>query len=217
VSSTGKLFESLPSDDGYTRLLGVPMALIEQLRSLYLAALDGDVSLAAWQQRHTQTLAGAEPDLDPADLKRLEAQVSAAAKAVTEDFDRFVFLSRLASDLRLLQDPDPGRELREMEEALPTLVAENPRAQVEQRLAALRAMTGREEAGDYEPAARMLKALQVGTLEETYRWLRAAVAVNPAASVQDLLTQAAIEAAEAKLELDRYDGLMDRPDDHPAQ
>jgi len=75
-------------------------------------------------------------------------------------------------------------------------------------------MTGRSAAEMYHPADRMLKALQVGTLEETYRWLQAAIVENPASSVQDLMTRAAIEVAEAKMDLDRYDDLKNRPDDH---
>jgi hypothetical protein len=216
VSSIGKLSESLPSQDGYTHLLGVPMDLVEQLRSLYTAALDGEMSLSTWEERHAQTLAGAAPDVDPGDLKRLEAQVNAVAAAVTEDFDRFVFLGALAMNLRLLQAPNPDRELREMQEALPTLTGEDPRATIERRLAVVQAMTGRTESNAYEPATRMLKALRVGTLEETNRWLRTAIAEDPAGSVQDLMTRAAIEVAEAKLELDRYDDLKARPDERRA-
>jgi hypothetical protein len=213
VSSAERLSESLPSEGGYTRLLGVPMDLVEQLRSLSKAALDGEISLTTWQERHAQILAGSGPAVGAAEVQRLETQVNAVARSLTEDFDRFVFLSQLALNLRLLQAPDPGRELRDLQEALPTLFGEVPRATVERRLATLQAMTGRSEPAMYEPAARMLKALQVGTLEETYRWLRAAVAQNPGSSVQDLLTRAAIEVAEAKLELDRYDNLQAPPDE----
>jgi hypothetical protein len=217
VSSTEELFESLPTEDGYTRLLGVPMDLVEQLRALYTAALDGEISLDTWEERHAQAVAGLGSVVDAGDLKRLEAQVNVVAKSVTEDFDRFVFLSKLGANLRLLQAPNPDRELREMQEALPTLTGEDPRSTVERRLATLQAMTGRTPSNAYEPSARMLKALQVGTLEETYRWLRAAVAEAPATSVQDLLTRAAVEVAEAKLELDRYDNLKAGPDEPRAQ
>ena len=212
MSSTEKLSELLPTEDGYTHLVGVPMDVVEQLRSLSKAALDGAISLSTWEERHAQTLAGSRPAVDAAELRRLETQVSAVARSVTEDFDRFAFLTKLSMNLRLLQAPNPDRELREMEEALPTLTGEDPRATVERRLATLQAMTGRSGSDRYEPAARMLKALQVGTLEETNRWLRAAIAENPTASAQDLLTRAAIEVAEAKLELDRYDNLKARPE-----
>ncbi len=217
VASTEKLPEPLPSEGGYTHLLGVPMDVVERLRSLHLAALDGQLSSDGWKERHAQTLSDSGPGLDSAELRRLEAQVNVAATAVTEDFDRFIFLARLATNLRLLQAPDPERELRELEKPLDPLAGENTRSEIERRLTALRAMTGRGKADSYEPAARMFKALQVGTLEETYRWLQVAVAEEPASSVQDLLTRAAIEVAEAKLELDRYDDLNGRPDDHRAR
>jgi hypothetical protein len=218
VASTEHLPEPLPSADGYTHLLGVPMDIVEQLRSLHLAALDGQMSLDTWKERHAHALADSEPTLDSAELRRLETQVNAVATSVTEDFDRFIFLAQLATNLRLLQTPDPERELQELEKPLNPLAGENTRSEIDRRLAALRAMTGRSgEADVYEPAARMFKALQVGTLEETYRWLQAAVAEDPSSSVQDLLTRAAIEVAEAKLELDRYDDLKGRPDDHRAR
>ena len=81
----------------------------------------------------------------------------------------------------------------------------------------LRAMAGRATPEVYEPGTRMFKALRVGTLEETNRWLQAAVAEHPGASVQDLLTRAAIEVAEAKQELDRYDALKSGPHDRPTR
>jgi hypothetical protein len=217
VSSTGKMPDSLPSNDGYRQLLGVPIEAVEHLRELHEAALDGRLSADAWTARHAEVLTGAEPDVDSAELNRLEAQVKALAAAVTEDFDHYLFLSRLALDLRLLQPPDPDRELRDLEAPLSTPAGDSTRAEIDRHRVALRAMTGRREPDDYHPADRMLKALQVGTLEETYRWLQAAVAENPASTVQDLMTRAAIEVAEAKLELDRYDDLKNRPDDHRAR
>ncbi len=217
MSSAEKLFDLLPSNDGYPRLLGVPMTLVEQLRALSRSALDGEITLPAWRERHEQLLEQARPELEPGDLKRVEAQVSIVAAAVTEDFDRFLFLSGLGRNLRLLQAPDPERELRDLQEALPTLIGETSRASVERQLGVLRAMSTEPEAEVYEPGRRMFKALQVGTLEETYRWLQEAVAENPGASVQDLLTRAAIEVAEAKMELDRYDDLNGRPDGRRAR
>ncbi len=77
-------------------------------------------------------------------------------------------------------------------------------------------MTNRRKVEIYHPAARMHKALQVGTLEETYRWLQTALAENPAATVQDLMTRVAIEVAEAKMDLDRYDDFTNRPDEPPT-
>ena len=199
---------ALPSAAGYTHLLGVPMATLERLRSLYAAALEGRRSLTEWTEQHAGLLAATPPALDPGALRRLEEEVTVMATAVTGDFDRFLFLSQLAANLHLLQAPDPGRELHDLEQPSSAVLAEHSWAVLGQWRAALRAMTGQEPSA--QPPARMLKALQVGTLEETYRWLQAAVAENPAASVQDLLTRAAIEVAEAKLELDRYDDLTRR-------
>jgi hypothetical protein len=214
VSSTGKLPESLPSNDGYTHLLGVPIHVVDQLQDLADAALEGRLTSEIWTSRHAEALTGAALSVDLAELQRLEAQVNAAAAAVTEDFDHYLFLNRLAQNLRLLQPPDPDRELRDLEAPLATPTTDRTRAEVERRQTALRAMTGRSAAEMYHPADRMLKALQVGTLEETYRWLQAAIVENPASSVQDLMTRAAIEVAEAKMDLDRYDDLKNRPDDH---
>ena len=140
-------------------------------------------------------------------------RAKAAAAVASDDFDRWLFLTELQRNLQLLQPPDPARELQQLEAALPTLAAEQTWPQTERRLQVLRALTGRIDPEAYEPGTRMIKALRVGTLEETYLWLQAAVAQNPGASVQDLLTRAALEVAEAKLELDRYDALKDRPDE----
>jgi hypothetical protein len=216
VSSPQNPPDPLPREAGYTHLLGVPVERIERLRSLYVAALDGRMSSSDWTARHASALAEMPPTLGPGALRGLEDQVNAMATGVTEDFDHFLFLSHLAMDLHLLQAPDPERELHDLEQPLSAAAGETSRAVVERRLAALRTMTGRREVDTYQPAARMFKALQVGTLEETYRWLRTAIAENPAASVQDLLTRAAVEVAEAKLELDRYDDLNGDPGDFPA-
>jgi hypothetical protein len=191
------------------------MDSVEQLRSLYTAALDGRMSLAEWTEQHTAILAETPPALDPGALRRLEDEVTSMAAGVTGDFDRFLFFTQLATNLHLLQSPDPARELHELEQPSSAVLAENSWAVLEQRRAALRAMIGQEPVS-YQPPARMLKALQVGTLEETYHWLQVAVAENPTASVQDLLTRAAIEVAEAKLELDRYDDLNRGPGASPA-
>jgi hypothetical protein len=188
--------------------------VIEQLRALRLAALDGEMPLEIWAARHLEILTGFEPAVDPAGRERLVAQVGAAADGTTDDFDRFMFLGGLATNLRLLQAPDPEREFHELQEVLSTLSTELGRAKVERQLAAIRAMSRKGERSDddvYEPATRMFKALRVGTLEETYRWLKAATADNPGATVQDLVTRAAIEVANAKLELDRYDDLKGGP------
>jgi hypothetical protein len=211
MAITAKLPGSLPNEAGYTQLLGVPMEVIEQLRALRLSALEGELSLESWSSRHATILDGVDPLIDPAGRKRLAALVGAAADGTTDDFDRFMFLGGLAANLRLLQTPDPDRELRELEEALPTLSADLGRAKAERRLAAVRAMTAQDPSAPYEPASRMLKALRVGTLEETYRWLKDAIAQDPGASVQDLVTRAAVEVANAKMDLDRYDGLNDSP------
>jgi hypothetical protein len=191
------------------------MDSVEQLRPLYTAALDGRMSLAAWTEQHAAILTQTPPTLDPGALRRLEDDVTSMATGVTGDFDRFLFLSQLATNLHLLQTPDPERELHDLEQPSSTAPAENSWAVVKRRLSTLRAMTGREPVA-YQPPARMLKALQVGTLEETYHWLQVAVAENPATSVQDLLTRAAVEVAEAKLELDRYDDLNRGPGASPA-
>lgn len=217
MASWVKLPDPLPNEDGYTQLLGVPMPVVERLRCLHTAALDGHMSVETWTERHAHALAGSEPAVDLVELRRLEALVNRVAASVTEDFDHFVFLGQLATNLRLLQTPDADRELRELEAPLAPLTGESTRSEIQRRVAVLRSMTGRGAAEAYEPAARMFKALQVGTLEETYRWLQAAIAENPASSVQDLMTRVAIEVAEAKLELDRYDNLSGRPDDHPAR
>jgi hypothetical protein len=217
MASPANLPEPLPREAGYQQLLGVPMDTVERLRTLHAAALDGQLTSARWTARHAELLAGSRLTVDPAQLRGFEDQVTAAATSVTEDFDHFIFLNRLAADLRLLQAPDPDRELRELESPLTTLTGESTRAEIDRRVTALRVMTGRNAAESYEPAARMFKALQVGTLEETYRWLQTALAENPGSSVQDLMTRAAVEVAEAKLELDRYDDLKGRPDDHPAR
>jgi hypothetical protein len=217
MASPANLPEPLPSEAGYQQLLGVPMDVVERLRTLHTVALDGRLTSSRWASQHAETLAGSPLSVDPAQLRGFEDQASAAAASVTEDFDQFIFLTGLAADLRLLQAPDPERELRELESPLATLTGESTRAEIDRRLTALRVMTGRTAPESYEPAARMFKALQVGTLEETYRWLQTALAENPGSSVQDLMTRAAVEVAEAKLELDRYDDLKGRPDDHPAR
>jgi hypothetical protein len=217
MASPANLPEPLPSEAGYQQLLGVPMDVVERLRTLHTAALDGQLTSAGWTAQHAELLAGATLTDGPAQLRGFEDQATAAATSVTEDFDQFIFLNRLAADLRLLQTPDPERELRELESPLATLTGESTRAEINRQLTALRVMTGRSAPESYEPAARMFKALQVGTLEETYRWLQTALAENPTSSVQDLMTRAAVEVAEAKLELDRYDDLKGRPDDYPAR
>jgi hypothetical protein len=218
VSSADRLPASLPAESGYTQLLGVPMDVVERLRSLHLVALDGGLPLQTWSARHAETLAGVEPDADPAGLELLTEQVGAAAAAASDDFERWLFLVELQQDLQLLQAPDPARELQRLHSALPAPTAEQPRSQAERHLHTLRALAGlRTQDEPYEPGTRMIKALRVGTLEETYRWLQAAVADHPGASVQDLLTRAAVEVADAKLELDRYDTLRDRPDQRTAQ
>ena len=216
-SPPANLPEPLPSEAGYSHLLGVPMEVVERLRTLHTAALDGQLTSPRWQERHAELLAGSPPAADPAQLRGFEDRATAAATSVTEDFDHFIFLNRVAADLRLLQTPDPERELRELESPLATPTGESTRAEMDRRRTALRVMTGRSAPETYQPAARMFKALQVGTLEETYRWLQTALAENPAASVQDLMTRAAVEVAEAKLELDRYDDLKGHPGDHPAR
>jgi hypothetical protein len=208
--------EPLPLTAGYATLLGVPMDVVEQLRSLHQQALDGGLSLRSWRAGHAEALAGHGPDVGAAELQRLTAAVDAAAVAAVDDFDHWMFLAGLLKDLRLLRTPDPARELQELEAAMPALTDRRSRLQAERELRTLRVLAGRTPPEPYEPGARMLKALRVGTLEETNRWLQAAVTANPGASVQDLLTWAAVEVAEAKLELDRYDALKDRPNDSPA-
>jgi hypothetical protein len=185
-------------------VLGVPPAVLDELRALRASALDGALGLAEWREAHAERLG---PAVDPEAVAAALAGVDAELAAAGEDFDRFMALSAQQVDLRLLREPDPLRELREMEEALPTLVAEVPRPLLDQRLASLRTMAGGGGPERYEASTRMVKALQVGTLEATYEWLRRAIEQSPGASAQDLLTRAAIEAAEAKLELDRYDEL----------
>lgn len=217
MSSVHRLPESLPHEAGYTQLLGVPMDVVERLRSLHLAALDGGISLQAWTAQHAATLAGHEPDVDPGGLEQLVVQVGAAATASLDDFDRWLFLTELQKNLRLLLVPDPSRELRQLETSPPALTGEVTWPQSQRHLHVLRALTGSSPPEAYEPGTRMIKALRVGTLEETNRWLQAAVAKNPGASVQDLLTWAAVEVADAKMELDRYDALQTRPDQRTAQ
>lgn len=184
MSSAEELSGVLPREAGYARLLGVPMDVVDLLQDLRRSALDGGMSWQAWATRHAEILARHPMDVDQPELRRLHARVTAAAARAVDDFDRWVFLSELQQGLRALRAPDPARAARRPDAAEP-----------------------------YEPGTRMIKALRVGTLEETNRWLRSAVAENPAASVQDLLTRAAIEVAEAKLELDRYDALEPRPDE----
>jgi hypothetical protein len=217
VSSDENLSGSLPTQPGYTHLMGVPVDVVEQLRSLHAAALDGGMSLSAWRAAHAQALAGCPPDVDPARLDRLVARAEAAAAAALDDFDRWLFLAELQQNLQLLRVPDPGREVQQIQAGLPALTEQQTRSQAERHLQALQAMAGRTQPEPYEPGTRMIKALRVGTLEETNRWLQAAVARNPGASVQDLLTWAAVEVAQAKQELDRYDELKKaRPDEQPT-
>jgi hypothetical protein len=197
------------------------MGVVEQLRTLYRTALEGTIDHETWLARHSETLAGHEPDVDDTGLDLLAAEVGDAAAAATDDVDRWMFLCRLQKNLELLRLPDPDRELRGLETALSTLTGEQSRADVRRQADALRAMKPGTTPGTtppgYEPGTRMIKALRVGTLEETYRWLQAAVAERPGATVQDLLTRAAVEVAEAKLELDRYDALRSDPGGRPVR
>jgi hypothetical protein len=214
VPNADQLPASLPTEPGYARLLGVPADVVERLRALRLAALDGQLSRDSWDREHAQALDGARLDVGADELRRLERQISAAAESAVEDFEQFLFLAGLALDLRALQLPDPERELLELQTGRSAAQAAESRATIDRHLAAMRTMTGRTGPETYGPGSRMLQALRVGTLEETYRWLKAAVEENPAASVQDLLTRAAIEVADAKMELDRFDDLGPHPE-HP--
>jgi hypothetical protein len=216
VSSDHRLPASLPAQAGYTHVLGVPMEVVDRLRSLHLAALDGGMSLQTWTAQHAGALAGHHLDVDPGHLEQLVVQVATAATASLDDFDRWLFLTELQKNLQLLLIPDPSRELRQLEASPPALTGEQTWPQSQRHLHVLRALTGGTEPEPYEPGTRMIKALRVGTLEETNRWLRAALAQHPRASVQDLLTWAAIEVADAKMELDRYDALQTRPDSRTA-
>jgi hypothetical protein len=184
-------------------LLGVPVRVLQELRDLRGAALDGEIPIDTWAARHAEIRAG----FSPSPIKDLEPTARSVRRALDDagqDFDRFLFLTALHADLRLLQPPDADRELRDLADQLPSAAGDH-RARLLRQIALLR---GDElTTGSYDPTGRMVQALRVGTLEETYRWLTAAVAENPRASVQDLLTRAAIEVADAKLELDRFDDL----------
>ncbi len=212
MPNADQLPASLPTAPGYDRLLGVPTDVVGRLRALRLAALDGQLTRESWDGQYAQALDGIDVGAGRAELRRLESQASAAAEAAVEDFEQFLFLAELAMDLRLLQPPDPDRELQELKSGVSGGLGAESWATLERHRTAMRAMTGRTEPQAYEPASRMLQALRVGTLEETYRWLKAAVEEHPGASVQDLVTRAAIEVAEAKMELDRYDDLSPRPE-----
>lgn len=196
---------ALPAGPGYEELLGVPAPVLEALRELRATALDGEIDAETWARRHTELLASF-PSSRPDDLDRTARNVRRALEEAGQDFERFLFLTALLADLRLLQRPDAARELRDLADQLPTAAGEQ-RVRLLRQIGVLR---GREAQPGYDPTTRMAQALRVGTLEETYRWLSAAVAEKPGASVQDLLTRAALEVAEAKLELDRYDDLNSR-------
>jgi hypothetical protein len=198
---------ALPAGPGYEELRGVPARVLEELRDLRTAALDGEISAGAWVRRHAELLAPF-PSVRADDLDRTARSVRLALDEVGQDFERFLFLTALLADLRLLQRPDAAREVRDLAEQLPTAAGEQ-RGRLLRQIGVLRGRDA-EARRAYDPTGRMAQALRVGTLEETYRWLSAAVAENPGASVQDLLTRAALEVAEAKLELDRYDDLNSR-------
>jgi hypothetical protein len=212
VPNADQLPVSLPTGPGYDRLLGVPAERVERLRELRLMALDGELTREGWEREQAKVLDGVRVEAEPAQLRRLEKQASDAAESASENFEQYLFLAGLALDLRSLQLPDPDRELAELQNGRSAALGAESRATLDRHVAAMRTMTGRTEPERYEPASRMLQALRVGTLEETYRWLKAAVEENPGTSVQDLLTRAAIEVAEAKMELDRYDDLSSSPE-----